>query len=148
MTALHRVLVVEDHEPFRLRRRLQASPGLASAIGERRYIPVNIDELLAKVMVNGWPDPTRFLDTIGGLVIDAARRATGRRPTVAAVSECTPTMWVHGYLEAAIQLEHLWDEMAKNRQMDILCAYPLTAREENVQAVRTLCADHTAVEIS
>jgi hypothetical protein len=31
--------------------------------------------------------------------------------------------------------------------MDTLCAYPLTAREESVRAVRGLCAEHTAVEI-
>ena len=140
-------LVTEAHD-ISLTRRLQASPDLASAIGERRYIPVNINDLLVKVMVDGWPDPTRFQDTIGELVIEAARRATGRHPRVAAVGECSPTVWVDGYLEAAIQLEHLWDEMAKSRQMDILCAYPLTARDENVQAVRTLCAEHTAVEIS
>jgi DNA-binding NarL/FixJ family response regulator len=139
-------LVTEAHD-ISLTRRLQASPDLASAIGERRYIPANINELLAKVMVNGWPDPTRFLDTAGELVIEAARRATGGHPRVAAVGECSPTLWAHGYLEAAIQLEHLCDEMAKSRQMDVLCAYSVTAREENVQAVRALCAEHTAVEI-
>ena len=32
--------------------------------------------------------------------------------------------------EAAIQLEQMWDEMAKNRALDILCTYPLTAREK------------------
>jgi len=140
-------LVTEAHN-ISLTRRVQASADLASAIGERHYILVNINALLAKVMINGWPDRPRFMDTIGELVIEAARRATGRNPRVAAVGECASTVWVHGYLEAAIQLEHLWDQMAKSRQMDILCAYPLTAREENVQAVRTLCAEHTAVEIS
>jgi DNA-binding NarL/FixJ family response regulator len=140
-------LVTEAHD-ISLRRRLQASRDLASAIGERRYIPVKINELLAKVMVDGWPDPTRFLDATEELVIEAARRATGKPPRVAAVGECSPTVWEQGYLDAAIQLEHLWDEMAKSRQMDVLCAYSLTAREKKVQAVRTLCAEHTAVEIS
>jgi len=140
-------LVTEAHN-ISLTRRVQASADLASAIGERHYILVNINALLAKVMINGWPDRPRFMDTIGELVIEAARRATGRNPRVAAVGECASTVWVHGYLEAAIQLEHLWDEMAKSRQMDVLCAYSLTAREENAQTVRALCAEHTAVEIS
>jgi hypothetical protein len=35
-----------------------------------------------------------------------------------------------------------------NRQMDILCAYPLAVREESVPAIRRVCAEHTAVEIS
>jgi hypothetical protein len=43
------------------------------------------------------------------------------------------TVWAHGHVEAAIQLEHLWDEIAKSRQMDILCAYPLTARDGSVR---------------
>src|SRR5262249_22179818 len=109
------VAVVTEAHASSLTRRLQASPDLASAIGERRYIPVNIDELLAKVMVNGWPDVTRFMDTVGEALIDAARRATGRHPRVAAVGEGSPAVWVHAYMEAAIQIEHVWDEMAKSR---------------------------------
>ena len=140
--------VVTETHAVSLTRRLQASPDLASAIEERRFVPVNIDDLLAKAMVNGRPDVTRFLDTIGEALIEAAGRARGRHPRIAAVGEGSPIMWVHGYLEAAIQIEHLWDEMAKSRQIDTLCAYPLTVREENVQAVRALCAEHTAVEIS
>jgi len=50
----------------------------------------------------------------------------------------------HAFLDE----NNMWDEMAKSRQMDVLCAYSLTAREKKVQAVRTLCAEHTAVEIS
>ena len=57
-------------------------------------------------------------------------------------------VWTHGDVDAAIQLEHLWDEIAKSHQMDVLCAYPLTAREESARAVRSLCAEHTVVEIS
>ena len=58
---------------------------------------------------------------------DAARRATDQHARVAACGEGASTLWAHGHVEAAIQLEHLWDEIAKSRQMDILCAYPLAA---------------------
>jgi len=57
-------------------------------------------------------------------------------------------LWSQGHVEAAIELEHLWDEIAMSRQMDILCAYPMLARHESVPTVRRLCAKHTAVEIS
>jgi DNA-binding NarL/FixJ family response regulator len=140
--------VTETHEDS-LRRSLDAAHvDLALAIRQERYVWVNISELLASVMVNGWPDPTRFLHVAEELVAAAARRATGRYAKVAAFGECSATVWAHGQVEAAIQLEHLWDEIAKSHQMDVLCAYPLTAREESLQAVRTLCAEHTAVEIS
>jgi hypothetical protein len=57
-------------------------------------------------------------------------------------------LWSHGHVEAAIQLEHQWDEIAMSRKMDILCAYPLAARNESVPTARRVCAEHTVVEIS
>jgi len=142
------VLVSEAHDRG-LQRSLQASQvDVALAIRQKRYVSVSITELLATVMVNGYPDPTRFLNAAGELMAEAARRAGGQHDEVAAVGECAPTIWSHGQVEAAIQLEHLWDEISMSRQMDILCAYPLAARDESVPAVRRLCAEHTAVEIS
>jgi CheY-like chemotaxis protein len=142
------VAVTEAHDQS-LQRALRASHvDFALAIRQQRYVSVNISELLAKVMINGWPDPTRFLNAAGDLVTESARRATGRHAKVAGCGECAPTVWARGHVEAAIQLEHLWDEIAKSREMDVLCAYPLAARDERVPAVRRLCAEHTAVEIS
>ncbi len=46
------------------------------------------------------------------------------------------------------RFEHRWDESAQSRPMDSLCAFPLTARDGSVRAVLSLCAEHTAVEIS
>jgi hypothetical protein len=40
------------------------------------------------------------------------------------------------------------DDIAKNRHMDMLCAYPLAVHGESVPAARKLCAEHTTVEIS
>jgi hypothetical protein len=141
-------LVTEAHDRS-LRHSLQASHvDLALAIRQQRYVSLNISELLAKVMVNGHPDPIRFLKAAEDVVTDAARRATSQHAKVAACGECSGTVWAQEHLEAAIQLEQLWDDIAKSRQMDILCAYPLAVRDESVPAVRRLCAEHTAVEIS
>jgi DNA-binding NarL/FixJ family response regulator len=142
------VLVTEAHD-VSLQRALQASRvDLALAIRQRRYVSVSINQLLAKVMVNGCPDPTQFRDAAEELLTEATRRAGDQHAEVAACGECSPTVWANGNVEAAIQLEQLWDDIAKSRPMDILCAYPLAARDESVPAVRRLCAEHTAVEIS
>ena len=141
-------VVTAAHERS-LQSRLEASDvDVALAIRQQRYLPVNVSELLAKATVNGCPDPLRYLDAAGDLLTDVARRATDRHARVAACGEGTSILWTHGHVEAAIQIEHLWDEIAMSRQMDILCAYPLAARDESVPAVRRLCAEHTAVEIS
>ena len=141
------VLLTDAHERS-LKRTLQASQvDLALAIRQQRYVSVSINELLAKVMVNGCPDPARFLNAAEELLNEVARHA-GQHAKVVACGECSPTVWADGNVEAAIQLEQLWDDIAKSRQMDILCVYPLAARDESVPTVRRLCAEHTAVEIS
>lgn len=141
-------VVTAEHER-RLQSSLEASHvDVALAIRQQRYLPVNVSELLAKATVNGCPDPLRYLDAAGDLLTDFTRRATDHHARVAACGEGTSIFWRHGHVEAAIQLEHLWDEIAMSRPMDILCAYPLAARDESVPAVRRLCAEHTAVEIS
>jgi DNA-binding NarL/FixJ family response regulator len=142
------IVSVTEARQQSLHRSLQASQvDLALAIRQKRYIPVSISEMLAKVMIDRYPDPTRFLAAAEDLISDAAQRATGQHARVAACGECSATVWAQGHVDAAIQLEHLWDDLANSYQMDVLCAYPMTAREENARAVRRLCAEHTAVEI-
>ena len=142
------VLASEAHAES-LRRSLQASHvDLALAIRQKRYVPVTPSELLAKVMVNDRPDPTRFRYAAEELLAAVARQATNQHVRVAACGECAPTAWAQGHVEGAIQLEHLWDQLVISHQMDTLCAYPLAARDESVPAVRRLCAEHTAVEIN
>jgi len=142
------VAATEAHDRS-LRHRLQeAQVDIGLAMRQERYVLLNIDEALARTMVNGRPDPTGFQNATEDMVSEAAQRATSQHPEVAACGECSATLWAQGQVEAAIQLEHLWDELSKSRQMDILCAYPLAAREESAPAVRSLCAEHTASEIT
>ena len=143
------VAVVTAAHERRLQSSMEASyVDVALAIRQQRYLPVNVSELLSKATVNGCPDPLRYLDTAGDLLTEITRRATEHYARIAACGEGTSTFWTHGHVEAAVQLEHLWDEIAMSRQMDMLCAYPLAVRDESVAAVRRLCAEHTAVEIS
>jgi CheY-like chemotaxis protein len=139
------VLLSEAHDE-RVRRSLQASHvDVALAIREKRYVPVSISDMLAEVMVNGRVDLIRFQSSAQELLADVQPNGSGG---IAACGECAPTLWAQGNLDAAIQLEHLWDEVGKSRQMDILCAYPFAARDEARRVVRSLCAEHTTVEIS
>jgi DNA-binding NarL/FixJ family response regulator len=141
-------LVTEAHQRG-LQSTLEASHvDVALAIRQQRYLPVNVSELLAKATANGRPDPLRYLDAAWDLLTDVTRRATDHYARVAVCGEGTAIFWTHEHVEAAIHLEHLWDEIAMSRQMDILCAYPLAARDESVPALRRLCAEHTVVEIS
>ena len=56
-------------------------------------------------------------------------------------------MWAQGKGDAAILLEHLWDEIAKTYEVDILCGYVLTRfqREQESRIYERICAEHSAV---
>jgi DNA-binding NarL/FixJ family response regulator len=151
-SALHNgsavIAVVAERHTDRLSRSLEtANVDLVAAIREERYVPLQISELLARVMVNGSPDRERFLIAADEIVHAASKRAKGPNGRVVGVGEGTSAVWAQGHIEAAIQLEHLWDEVARERQMEVLCAFPMTAHQGNQQAFRSLCATHTSVEM-
>jgi hypothetical protein len=58
-----------------------------------------------------------------------------------------PTLWAQGKAEAAVQLEHLWDEIAKKYDMATLCGYVLKSfqREQESNIYEKICAGHSAV---
>jgi len=143
------IVLLNDAHDESIRRSLRASHvDVDRAIRQHRYVPVSINDMLAQVMVNGRVDPIRFQNAADDLLIDVERQAMNQDAGIAACGECAPTLWAAGNVQAAMQIEHLWDEIGQSRQIDILCAYPLAARDEERRAVRSLCAEHTAVEIS
>jgi DNA-binding NarL/FixJ family response regulator len=131
-----------------LLQRLQADGVDMSAATKRGcYLAVDVAETLSTFMVNDLPDPVRFLKVAGDLLAGAAKAAKGEHPRVAACGECAPTLWEQGKADAAIQLEHLWDEIAKTYDVDILCGYVLNSfqREQESQIYERICAEHSAV---
>jgi hypothetical protein len=96
---------------------------VVSAVEQGRYIPTDVDDMLSTFMVEGLPDPARFLRVAGDLVVTAAKAAKGKHRGVASCGGSAPILWAQGKADAAIRLEHLWDEVAKTYDVDILCGY-------------------------
>jgi len=128
--------------------RLQAHGlNIGSAIEQGRYIPLDAAETVSTFMVNDLPDPGKFSKITGDLIAEAAKAAKVEPARVAACGECAPLLWAQGKAEAAIRLEHLWDEIAKSHGLDVLCAYPLGSFQGGVGSgtFERICAEHTAV---
>jgi len=108
---------------------------------------LDVADTLSTFMVNDLPDPARFLKVAGSLVAAAAKASRGDRPRVAACGECAPTLWEQGKADAAVEVEHLWDEIAKSCDVDILCGYVLNSfqRERESHIYERICAKHSAV---
>jgi hypothetical protein len=68
-------------------------------------------------------------------------------PRVAVCGECAPTLWAQGKANAAVPVEHLWDEIARTQEVDILCGYVLNSfqREQESPIFERICAEHSAV---
>ena len=61
--------------------------------------------------------------------------------------EMVALLWANGNIDAALQLERLWNDLTKLHVFHIYCAYPIKVfgQEGQSQAFRDLCAEHTHV---
>jgi DNA-binding NarL/FixJ family response regulator len=141
------IVVATGSRRTNLLQRLQARGlDMAAAIQEGSYISLDADDMLSEVMVNDWPDSTRFLKVASDLIMEAAKAAKGKHFRVAACGECAPSLIAQGKPEAAIQLEHLWDKFARSHYIDILCGYLLRdfQTEERSHIFERICVAHSA----
>jgi PAS domain S-box-containing protein len=118
---------------------------LAKAKAESRYIALDATEVLSKFMVGGKPDPARFAETIGQIITRATGAARDENRGVVAFGEMVALLWAEGQSEAAIQLEKLWNELAKTYSFALHCAYPTQGfyRQELADSLLKICAEHT-----
>ena len=117
------------------------------AVEEGRYLWLDVAHVLSLIMVDGWPDEARFWSATTTLVTAAAGASTGTPSRVVALGECAPRLWQDGNGAAAVQLEHLWDKLARKYDVRILCGYSLTEPlpAEDQPTFQRICAEHSMV---
>lgn len=116
---------------------------LAGAMEQGRYVAVDARDTLDRFMVDGWPDPALFDDTIGTLIANTRERA----PKVYAFGEMVALLWAEGNGDAAVRLEELWNELGTRRPFSLLCAYPIEAFRDasHAKPFNDMSAAHTHV---
>jgi DNA-binding NarL/FixJ family response regulator len=139
-------IATESHRRSLLKGLRARGWNISRAIREGSYISVGTGDVLSKIMVNDWPDSGLFLRAAGDLIGAAAKRARGGRRRVAVCGECAPTLCAQGKFEAAIRLEHLWDEISRIYDMETLCGYVLAHShlDENSRLFERIYAEHSA----
>jgi hypothetical protein len=141
------VVATESHRNSLFQRLQARGLNIGAAISQGSYIPLDVADALSTFMVNDLPDPVRFMKVAGDLMVAAAKAAKGKRPRVAACGECAPILWAQGKADAAIRLEHLWDDVAKTYNVDILCGYVMKSfqREQEGHIYEKICTEHSVV---
>jgi DNA-binding NarL/FixJ family response regulator len=141
------VVATESHRDS-LTLRLQADGlDIGAAIEEGRYISLDAVDTLSTFMVNGLPDPVRFLKSAGDLIMRAAKAVNREHARVVACGTCAPLLWEQGNADGAIQLERLWDQIARSHGVHVLCGYSLATFQGGVgsHVFEKICAAHSVV---
>ena len=116
---------------------------IGSVISSGQYLALDAKEMLDRFMVRGSPDWKLFNDSIGDVVRQALR--AGRR--LRAFGEMVALLWEDGQGPAAIQLEVLWNDLAKDHSFTLFCAYPTRAFRQAADGISLahICEAHTRV---
>jgi anti-sigma regulatory factor (Ser/Thr protein kinase) len=110
---------------------------------EGRLILLDAATTMAAFMPDGEIDGAAFSEVVGSVVRQAGEN--GRR--VCAYGEMVALLWDAGHVPAAIELEELWNDLGREVQFSLLCAYDQdsVSRPEHEQSLREVCHLHCAV---
>jgi len=141
------VVATESHRDSLLPRLQAYGLDIGAAIEQGRYIALDAADALPTFMLHGMPDPVRFLNLLGDLIVTASKAASGEQARVAIFGECVHLLWTQGNADAAIQFEKLGNQLAKTYDVDILCGYSLGCSQGAMDShiFQRICAEHSAV---
>jgi signal transduction histidine kinase/ActR/RegA family two-component response regulator len=128
-----------------IRSRLAADPSLEGALEGDQLAWLDVRETLAALCSDGKLDSEACrLQLMPRFTSMSARHPRAR---LRVVGEGVTLLWNEGHGAAAIELERLWNELACELPMTILCTYGLEqiADAEHGHAFAQICRAHTAV---
>jgi signal transduction histidine kinase len=101
--------------------------------------------VLAKIMVDGMPDPRLFEEHVGHVI--AREGEPSNRGPLRAYGEMVDCLWKQGNARAAVRLEELWNELIGRHSFTLLCAYAMGNfyKESDGEGFREVCALHSHV---
>lgn len=116
---------------------------LVKAGDDGRFFSLDAATTMASFIADGKIDHEAFREVIGGLVRTASE--TGR--PIRAYGEMVALLWDVGDVLAAIELETLWNDLAREVSFSLFCAYPAAsvAGSEHAEALHQVCHLHSSV---
>jgi len=126
-----------------------ASRGFSLEISraQGRLIELDAAETLASIW-NGVLIDEPKLRAVATRAIQRARAATGRpRGRVAVFGELVALLWSMGHVRAAVQLEELWNEVQRDLEFQLCCAYAMRgfAQHHDAAPFLRVCAQHSHI---
>jgi DcmR-like sensory protein len=121
----------------------RAGADVAAEEAAGRYLALDAFETMSTFMVADWPNAASFWLTMSPLVREAAATA---KP-VCVYGEMVALLWDFGQVNAAIEVEAMWNELAAQYPFSLLCGYPAGAvgGDQHQDALAEVCRVHAAV---
>jgi DNA-binding NarL/FixJ family response regulator len=139
------VIATESHRKGLLQRLQDQGVDCVAAIGQGRYIALDVAETLSSFMVNKLPDPAQFLTFATTTIAAGAKATKGDIHRVTICGECAPILWAQGNADAAIQVERLAHEVARIYNVGIFCGYVLKSSQNEQERLfcERICNEHS-----
>jgi DNA-binding NarL/FixJ family response regulator len=125
LNAGHAVVVIatETHRRGLFEKLQTQGFDLEALVRSGSYISFDVYDALSVFMPYDRPDPARLGDAVSRFLSTASKAPTGAIRRVTACGECAPLLWTEGKLDAALQVERLWDEVSHKYGLNTMCGY-------------------------
>jgi MEDS: MEthanogen/methylotroph, DcmR Sensory domain len=98
--------------------------------------------LLSAFMIDGKPHPARFNDMMCEVIDQVCRGRSNCKVRI--FGQMVDLLWREGQQEAAIQLEMLWNQLARNQAFSLLCGYAMGNFYKD-SPFQEICGQHSHV---
>jgi CheY-like chemotaxis protein len=134
------IIIATEHH----RKALQDLINFSYPIHESRAVFYDAEATLATFMRDDWPNKTLFTKEMGLILQQAALTGPAR-----VFGEMVAVLWAQGKLRAAIRLEELWNDLAREQEFTLLCGYPKSAfsNPKDNDLFLQVCRPHTHVHM-
>lgn len=107
------------------------------------HVALDASETMDRFMVAGWPSAASFWEVISPIVTRAAEAGT----PVHVFGEMVALLWDSGQVNAAIEVEAMWNELAAQYSFSLLCSYPADSvrGDRHQDALAEVCGAHASV---
>jgi signal transduction histidine kinase len=115
------------------------------AVARRQMLLLDAEEVLATFMDGARPNAGRFRSAMARVL--HGHDTGGGRATARVFGEMVDLLCRAGNIEGALQLESLWNELARSYCFSLLCGYSMPAFPDHAHAlsVASICREHAHV---
>jgi hypothetical protein len=137
------VIAAPEHRRLIAERLTQAGVDVPAESARGSFVALDAGAVITEFVVGGWPDAAAFWGTVSPLL----KRALDRPGPVRVFGEMVALLWADGQTGAAVDLEALWNEVARQYPFSLLCAYPAEAvsSDDLADELAQVLAAHSAV---